>query len=205
VLFISPEDEADLMLELGAAPLDAYRALVRGRPSLAGARTLLGKMIRLLLRILELAYVRPFSYVIAIPLAEIVLERVSLGFPLRSVLFRNYEMVSWTGKRTYQQTQIVTRPVASEVLQPRELGVDVTKRRIPRAVRTTRRPGTEDDAERIDALRHTMLETVAGLRKQVRLRHSGYYESQEVIEAVANAIAAPSAAHTTAAEVTADQ
>lgn len=203
VLFISPEDEADLMLQLGAAPLDAYRALVRGRPSLEGALTLRGKMIRRLLRYVELAYVRPFSYVIAIPLVEIVLERVGLGFPLRSVLFRNYEMVTWTRARTYQETQIVTSPVASDILQPRVISVELTERRIPGAVKTTRRPGTEDDTERIQALRHTLLETMAGLRKQVHLRHSGYYESQEVIDAVAKAIAAPDAALSTVEEPTA--
>ena len=190
VLFISPEDEADLMLQLGAAPLDAYRALVRGRPSLEDAHTSLGKVIRLVLRFVEFAYVRPFSYVLAIPLLEIVLERVGLGFSLRSVLFRNYEMVTWTGVSTYEDTQIVTSPVASENLQGRVVNVELTERRIPAVVKGTHRPGTEHDDERIEALRQTLLGTVAGLRNQVQLRHSGYYESQDIIEAVAETIAA---------------
>ena len=143
---------------------------------------------------MELFYVRPFSYAVVVPLAEIALERFGLGFPLWSVLLHNYEMVTWMGTRTYKETQIVTSSVAPEVLQPRALNVELTTRRISGAVQTRRRRGTQDDTDRIQALRHTLLETFEGLRKQVHLRHSGYYESQEVIDAVAGAIAAPGAA-----------
>ncbi len=191
VLFISPEDEADLMLQLGAAPLDAYRALVRGQPSLEGVDGFVGRLIRRLLRYIELAYVRPFSYVVAIPLVEITLERFGLGFPLLSVLFHNYEMVTWTGALTYTDDQIVTSAVGAADLKPRVLAVSLGERKLHVAPKQGTRPGTRQDAERIEALRDVLVATLGGLREQIQLRHSGYYESQHIIEHVAEAIAAP--------------
>ncbi len=191
VLFISPEDEADLMLQLGAAPLDAYRALVRGQPSLEGVEGFVGRSMRRLLRYIELAYVRPFSYVMAIPVVEIALERFGLGFPLLSVLFHNYEMVTWTGAKTYADDQIVTSAVGAEDLKARVLNVSLGERKVPVAPKVSTRPGTRQDAERIEALREVLVSTLGGLREQIQLRHSGYYESQHIIEHVAEAIAAP--------------
>lgn len=184
-LFISPEDEADLMLQLGVAPLDAYRALVRGQPRFEEARSRIVRAMGVVLRFIELAYVRPFSYVVAVPLIEIVLERVGLGFPFRSVLFHNYEMVTWTGIETYARTQVVTNQVTAEELRPRAIKVNLLQGRI----QPVGGHDHKEDDDRIEALRHTLLDTARGMRQQVHLRHSGYYESPEIISSVARAIA----------------
>lgn len=78
VLVIGAQDEADLMMHVGAAPPDPYRALIRGRPQLRKAS--------------------PQEAVLFLPdrLSELVLERFGLGFPTNSVVVRNYEMVTWT-------------------------------------------------------------------------------------------------------------
>ncbi len=190
VLFISPEDEADLMLQLGAAPIDAYRAIVRNRPTLRGGRTVTQRLLRVAARYVELAFVRPLSYAGLIPIVEILLERIGLGFSLMEVLFFNHEMVTWTGARTYEDKQILTKHVSEHALRKRVLRVELSESPIPAGTRSGQRPGSEDDKERIDALRGALIGTLSGLKSQVRLRHSGYYESGEVIEQVALAIAA---------------
>ena len=194
VLFLCAEDEADLMLQVGAAPLDAYRAMVRGRPGFDGFRSLTGKCLCLLLRIAEVLYVRPLAYVVFIPLVEITLERFGLGFPLiglSSPFFINFEMVTWTGARAYKTApkSIVTHRVPASALKPRVVAMSLTTRLIPVGQKTGRMTGTAHDAERIQVLRHTLLETFKGLRDQIKLRHSGYYESQDIIDQVAVAIA----------------
>ena len=192
-LFISEEDEADLMLHLGAAPTDVYKAMVRARPVVSGS-TGLQKPLRIALRGVELLFLRPFAYAVAIPLVEIFLERFGLGFPLRHVLFANFETVTWRGSRSYERRQIETVRVNSEILTPRAMQVLLTRPALSAAHESpdvADETPAEREAQRIAALRHTLLETVAGLREQVHLRHSGYYESADVINGVARVIAMP--------------
>lgn len=191
VLFISDEDEADLMMHLGAAPLDAYQAVFGPvRPVhtwLSSPR----QVLLLPLRILELLLLRPVSYVIVAPLLEVLLERFGLGFPLWSVLRRNYQMVSWTGLDPYGPT-LVKAPVEADELQ-------AARRRRPTASavppppveRARTRSERERELERITQLRATLGETLVGLVQQVHLSHSGYYKTEAVIGRVAELIAAP--------------
>jgi hypothetical protein len=190
VLFISPEDEADLMLHVGAAPLDVYRAMIRGRPGSEGVK-LLGRPIRQILRWIEFLYVRPFSYAVLVPLVEILLERHGLGFPYHSVLVRNYEMVSWLRNRKYTPTQLFVHKISAAELHPRSLNVNLSQQQlVPASVAAGSGPAPA--ADRVQALRNTLLSTLDGLKKQLHLRHSGYYESENVIWMVARTLAAPS-------------
>jgi hypothetical protein len=170
-----------------------YKAMVRSRPAVRGSRGL-PKPFRVALRGVELFFIRPFAYAVAIPLVEIFLERFGLGFPLRDVLFANFETVSWRGSRSYERRQIETVRVSSEVLTPPPIRVPLTQPALSVGVENAEEhedTPAELEERRISALRHTLLETVAGLREQIHLRHSGYYESQEVIDGVARLIAMP--------------
>lgn len=190
VLFISPEDEADLMLHVGAAPLDVYRAMVRGRPGFAGAGPI-GRPLRAVLRAIELFYVRPLSYSVLVPLVEILLERHGLGFPYRSVLVRNYEMVTWLNRPKYAPSQLVTHKISATELRPRSIHVELSTPRLAAASALPAGSSATPRGDRIQALRETLLSTLDGLTRQVHLRHSGYYESDDVIGMVARTIAAP--------------
>ena len=190
VLFISDEDEADLMLQLGAAPLDTYRALVRGQPTLRGV-SLAQKAIRLPIRLIEVVFVRPFTYAILIPLLEILLERFGLGFPLRSVMVRNFEMTTWTRSDPYESA-IVKVSIEADELTGAQAESDRRARRLLRLSQSPERASIrESDKDRIHELRETLLETITGLRQQIHLSHSGYYQAPKIIDQVARVIAAP--------------
>lgn len=190
VLWISQEDEADLMLQLGAAPLDTYRAMVVGRPSLRGVESIPGAAWRLVLKYLELAYLRPFAYVIVVPALEVLLERVALGFPLRQLAFTNLEMVTWVEADTYDWgSQVTKHRVSASSLLKRNLKVGLAEKSIGAALERRRTPDSRRG--RVHALRKTVFETLSGLKEQVHLRHSGYYTSPQVIDEIANTIAAP--------------
>lgn len=186
-LLISPEDEADLMMHMGAAPLDVYKAMIRGRPKITGGP--IGRAVRLVLRVFEIFYFRNFAYAVVVPSAEILLEHGGLGFSLPSVLLHNYEMVSWTQRRGYRNTQIETLDVEAEALKPRPLKVDLTQSTLAGTIRPKGLRETRHDKDRIATLRETLFGTLVGLRDQLKLRHSGYYESDEVLKAVSWAIA----------------
>ncbi len=192
VLFISDEDEADLMLQLGAAPLDTYRALIRGRPSMKKAG-LVKKVVLLPIRFIELFFIRPLAYAIVVPLLEILLERFGLGFSFRSVMVRNYEMTTWTPRDPYKQA-IERVPIEPEVLEQAQIESDEPQEQ-PQHDASAPLPAhgasrEVSDKERIDELRTTLVATFGGLKDQVHLSHSGYYLAQKIIDDVASVIAA---------------
>ena len=192
-LVISEEDEADLMLQLGAAPLDTYRALVRGRPALKGVG-LVQKVVRTPLRLIEFLFVRPFAYAIAVPLVEILLERFGLGFPFRSVLMRNYEMITWTKHDPYAHSIVKVSVDADELGKALEEAKALARaERMGEAapLPSSGEPQTVTERERIQELRKILLETISGLTSQVHLSHSGYYQAQTILDGVARAIVAP--------------
>lgn len=189
LLFISDEDEAGLMMHLGAAPLDAYQALFGlVRP----VRTWLGslrQMLLLPLRIVELLILRPVAYVIVAPLLEVLLERFGLGFPLRSVLRRNYQMVSWAGLDPYASV-IQKARIDADDLHPATRRRPAVPGAPPPLDRARTRSERERELARITQLRETLGETLVGLVQQVHLSHSGYYRSEAIISGVADLIAA---------------
>jgi hypothetical protein len=190
VLFISDEDEADLMMHLGAAPLDAYQALfgvVRPvRTWLSGPKQLL----LLPFRIFELVILRPFAYVALVPLLEVLLERFGLGFPVSSMLVRNYEMVTWTGRDPYGaviEKALVEADDLKVGLKPRAKALVEAPAPIERPRNRSER---ELERERIMNLRTTLGEALSGLVEQVHLSHSGYYKAETILDEVASVIAA---------------
>lgn len=190
VLFISDEDEADLMMHLGAAPLDAYQALfgpVRPvRTWLRGTK----QVLLLPLRVFELVVVRPVAYVVLVPLLEVLLERFGLGFPTRSLLMRNYEMVTWTGRDPYGPAIEKALVEADDLQVPPRPRPKVPDSAAAPVDRPRTRSEREQELERITTLRRTLGEMVAGLIEQVHLSHSGYYRSTTILDQVASVIAA---------------
>jgi hypothetical protein len=191
LLLMSPEDEADLMMHMGAAPLDVYKAMIRGRPIVSAGSNLIAKAVRLVMKTFEIFYLRNFAYAVVVPVSEILLERFGLGFSLPSVLVHNYEMVSWTQKGGYRDTEIATINVEAEALMSRPLQVDLAHSSLSGMTPTKRLRESRDDKHRIATLRETLRETLLNLRDQLKLRHSGYYDSEEVLAAIAEAIARP--------------
>lgn len=189
VLFISDEDEADLMLQLGAAPLDTYRALVRGRPSLRGV-PFGRKLLFLPVRAAELLLIRPFTYAVAVPLVEILLERFGLGFPLRRVLTHNYEMLTWTRRPLYEDAIEKVSVDAETLEQGQSEAAEVLVLDAPTAPVAPSAPPLSPERQRIEDLRETLLDTLGGLKRQVHLSHSGYYQSPVIVEQIARVIAA---------------
>lgn len=191
VLFISDEDEADLMMHLGAAPLDAYQALFGVvRPVRAWLRGL-RRVLLLPVQAVEILVVRPIAYVIVVPLLEVLLERFGLGFPLWAVLTRNHDMVTWTVRDPYGSA-IAKAPIRADdlhqVVKPRP----TIPAAAPAAIEHARnRSERELELQRITKLRETLRETATGLVKQVHLSHSGYYKTDMVIDQVADVLAAP--------------
>ena len=181
VLMISDQDEADLMMSLGAAPIKAYQALLVGRPAIRGAGFWKSLLI-LPYRVIEFVYLRPIVYVIIVPLVEVLLEMFGLGFPFRSVMVGNFEMVTWTlGKKETSGIKTVS-VVPSDA--------DQTKVQLARrngAISVPTRRTTRSNHE----MREIMIETFNSLRGQVRLAHTGYYTDSAVITKVAETINGP--------------
>ena len=167
--------------------------MVRGQPALTEVG--FGKrLLYLPLRLVEVLFIRPFSYAILIPMIEILLERFGLGFPFRSVMVRNYEMTTWTKNDRYGQT-IGKVQVEADELRMAQMEADELQEPLGDASGTEPQPtdkaaGEVSDSDHIKELRKTLLKTIAGLQSQVHLSHSGYYQSQKIIDDVATVIAA---------------
>jgi pimeloyl-ACP methyl ester carboxylesterase len=168
------EDEADLLLHVGAAPKLFYNELVTGR--FHGWK-----------HWAELTLLRPWVYVAAAPLVEMALEKYVLGFRWRQVLVRDHEMVSFRQEKDWYPADVVVRVDVTNDLLP-ALTEKLRERRPP--IEMMSPPGMNGNGERhAEALRSTVSSVARNLVGQVRLRHSLYYESDEVIGRVADLIA----------------
>ena len=174
VLFTSHQDEADLILELSMAPRHIYAEWVSAK---WGAEV----------KILERIALRPVVVGLLLRILEIVLERYMLGFPWLRVLFFDHEMVDLDKGPEYPSS-VVERVDVSDALRDalyeRPASVPVWW---PVPV-----PGSDKmdgNARRALTLRETLKLVFRDLVTQVKPRHSEYYESDVVLEKVADVIA----------------
>lgn len=174
VLFTSHQDEADLILELSMAPRHIYAEWVSAK---WGAEV----------KILERIALRPVVVGLLLRILEIVLERYMLGFPWLRVLFFDHEMVDLDKGPEYPSS-VVERVDVSEALRDalyeRPASVPVWW---PVPV-----PGADKmdgNARRALTLRETLKLVFRDLVTQIKPRHSEYYESDVVLEKVADVIA----------------
>lgn len=197
LLLRSAEDEADLMMHFGASPIEAYKSLVRPkRPKFEhGVVSFVGRTV---IWLLELMIVRPWVYILFVPVFEAGVEHYGIGFPWRTSMWRNQEMVSQRDRgQSLYPPEILTRIDVTDQLLPtleREI-----RERAATAVYVGEPPsekgrGSEDgirsDEEHLDALKATFDKLFRSFKEQFNLRHSMYYESSEIIEMVAAEIAA---------------
>lgn len=188
VLFTSHQDEADLLLQLGSAPRRLYREWVRDRWTSLG-------------RGMELVLLRPFTEGIALRLLSVILERFLLGFSWPSLLIWDYEMADLDRGTAYPRGVLrrvdVTEHLVGALRAHQEAagaqGVLPVVGEVDGATGVARRAAT---------LRATLVEVARGIKQQVRLRHSAYYTSQEVVTAVAAVLSESSAAWAAASRAT---
>jgi len=173
-LLTSHQDEADLALELSTAPRRVYEEWVAERWGAEG-------------RVMERIVLRPVVVGLVLRLLEIVLERYMLGFPWLRVLFFDHEMADIDNGPEYPPS-IVERVDVSDALREalyrRPASVPVWW---PLPV-----PGAEKldgNARRVLTLRESIRVAFRDVLGQIKPRHSEYYESDVVIEKVADAIA----------------
>lgn len=180
-LFTSHQDEADLVLELSMAPERLYAEWVAEK---------WGSEVKILERIA----LRPVVVGILLRIAEIVLERYMLGFPWLRVLFFDHEMADLDRGREYPPEVVERVDVSAalrDALYDRPASVPVWwPVPVPAAEKLS------GDARRTLTLRESLRGLSRDLFLQVKPRHSEYYESDLVLEKVADAIAgaAPPAA-----------
>jgi pimeloyl-ACP methyl ester carboxylesterase len=177
-LVTSKEDEADLVLHIGASPREVYDALVKG-----------GDLTRRM-RVVEFLFIRgPFSVLVA-PLAEALTERFVLGFPIRKVLYNDYEMVDIETDNEYVSAEeggAIRRVNVSAELLP-AIREKLSEWR-PTSVLADE--STEDRSAKdrhIATMRGLIQGVTKDLSNQMALRHTVYYETDSIIDRVATVL-----------------
>lgn len=173
VLLTSFQDEADLALQLGAAPRRLYIDEVKSR--LSGVA-----------KVGEIIFLRPFMDGLVLKAIEALMERYVLGFPWYQVMFRDFESVGEVEGSAYPGDVIERIDVTNELIEP-------LRDKIQSASRTrileTREIGGDVAERGSQSLRNTMINVVQGITTQIRLRHSVYYESDSVTNRIADLLA----------------
>ncbi|UCF20649.1 MAG: hypothetical protein JSU87_04355, partial [Gemmatimonadota bacterium] len=123
----------------------------------------------------------PFVLGVFLKAIEMLLEVVSLGFSAWKTLFLDYD-VAPAAERPYYRPQLLTRRVID--IRP---AVDSAIARLSQQpeLDQSRRP-TPDQRR---SLRFSLEEVSGEIRRQIQLRHSAYYDSDEVISQVAGYLA----------------
>ena len=173
-LFTSHQDEADLILELSMAPQRLYAEWVAAK---------WGSEVKILERIA----LRPVVVGILLRIVEIVLEHYLLGFSWLRVLFFDHEMADLDRGREYPP-EVVERVDVSSALQDAQY---VKPASVPVwwPVPVPAAEKLDGDARRTLTLRESLRRLGRDLFFQIKPRHSEYYESDIVLEKVADAIA----------------
>ncbi len=170
-LLTSRLDEADLLLQLGAAPQRLYNGWIGGRP--------------LLVRILIAVLVRYTVIAFSLNVVELTLERLVLGFSWWRVPFFDYSMAKLKEGRHYRS---IRRIDVQKKLSSRFSTRSAPTLEDLSGTILTRQEESGRDQSGAEAFQQALAEVVWRLKTQLRLRHSMYYESIPVIEDVADAI-----------------
>lgn len=173
VLLSSHQDEADLALQLGAAPRRLYAEWIKGK----GWPT----------RGLELVLARPFVAGAVLPLLGVLLERYVLGFSWLDVLLADAEMADLTKGRQYPSL-VLRREDVTACLLPL-LTARARPEALPPIPARAEEAALGGTARRIASLKETLVTVGEGVVHQIKLRHSMYYESEPVLERIADVLA----------------
>jgi hypothetical protein len=174
LLLTTHNDEADVLLQVACAPERLYREYVATKFSRLG-------------RLLDSVFLRPIMLGGFLKAVEVVIEVFSLGFPVWRTLVQDFELASLAVQPYYPAKLLVhqwldIRPIAirpttdaTAALVSDEVGHDET-------IEGGRVLVPKD-------LRLSLGEVTGELIRQVRLRHSAYYENEKVIGAIADFLA----------------
>jgi hypothetical protein len=163
LLLTTHNDEADLLLQIGSAPTRLYREYVATEFSR-------------LQRLLEFVLLRPFVLGVFLKAAEMLLEVLSLGCSKWRSLLYDFEIAPNEDGRYYPSHLLVhqkidVRPGGNSANG--SVGAEAPHHAVP--------PGSV--AHR-DALRLSLREVTNEITRQIQLRHSAYYENQDVLRRV---------------------
>lgn len=172
VLLTSHQDEADLALQLGSAPRNLYLDEVKAR--LTGVA-----------KFGELIFFRPFMDGLVLKTLEAILERYVLGFSWVQVMFRDFESVGTDMNAAYPSSLFQRVDVTDKLIEPLKTKI----REISRTPLLEPREMGGSVAERGSAsLRNSLIGVGKEIGAQIRLRHSVYYESEAVIDIIAESL-----------------
>jgi hypothetical protein len=182
VLISCDDDEAGLLLQLGAGPRRLYEEYVKAR---------LGRMWLAA----EWLFARPIVTGLLLRATEVLLERLVLGFGWMRVLFFDYEVVDLKRGREYPPEVLARIDVTDELPVTATPRARLRDSAAPPAMATAavlpshRPPGVQPVRDkRAESLLMTLQLVREHLVSQVKLRHSLYYESEPVLRHVADSI-----------------
>lgn len=186
-LFTSFEDEADILLHLGAAPGKLFQEKLEEKYRKRKG----GKVVLLIYRLIF----HPFVDGLFFRGLETVLESIALGQPFFRVAIFNYEMAKIKDGVAYPSEVLEERKVADDLKKFAALREMEAKEVAKEAEALTpeKMLGTDmtlderrKDKVRVRSLSDRLDAVMANIKDQIRLRHSLYYQSQEVIDQVAD-------------------
>lgn len=175
-LFTSHQDEADVILEMSTAPRRLYTEWVARK---------WGSEVKVVERIA----LRPVVVGLLLRVAEVVAERYMLGFPWLRVLFFDHEMADLDRGREYPPTLVERVDVSLELRRALQAHPPTVPIWWPVPVPAAEK--LDGDARRAVTMREGLRILTRDLFRQVKPVHSEYYESDEVVERIADAIVAP--------------
>jgi hypothetical protein len=163
LIITTPNDEADLLLQIGSAPARLYQDYVATKLSVPK-------------RLLEFAFIRPFVLGVFLKAIEMVLEVISLGFSIWRALLQDFDIASHTKSLYYPAHLLVHESLD---VRPRT-GTQPSLIADP----------TGQDAwikgdRGLDSLSLSLQQVTDELKRQIRLRHSTYYDDEATIVRVA--------------------
>jgi hypothetical protein len=165
LLITSYNDEADLLLQVGSAPARLYIEYVSTKFSIPT-------------RVLEFAFIRPFTRGVFLKPIEMFLEVLSLGFPVWRALVQDFD-IARRATRSYYPADLLVREQ-----------LDVRPQAVARSTGMADATGHSDRAEGgvgLDiSLGLSLQEVTAELTRQIQLRHSMYYEDDAIIVRLAD-------------------
>jgi hypothetical protein len=164
LLITSYNDEAGLLLQVGSAPARLYCEYLSTKFSIP-------------MRVLEFAFIRPFTLVF-LKATEMFLEVLSLGFSVRRALVQDFDIAT--------RTRPVYYPADLLVQEQLDLRPQAVARSADVADATGHSDEPEGDLRFNISLESSLQEVTAELKRQIRLRHSMYYEDDTIIVKVAD-------------------
>jgi hypothetical protein len=164
-------DEAELVLEVGTAPARLYDEFVQSIRSRFK-------------RLMERLFLKGLVSGLILKGLEALFERISLGMPFWRVMWFNYEVDHPTLDRNYYPKEYMKSERLQLEVEAAPLSLAMTRDRNAMSM-------AEADDDNDENLRLSLKEVIDDLKQQIRLRHSSYYSSPEVMNLISDFIAGP--------------